>query len=296
MPSSSLAVWIARVMPRPANRSSILPIATTGRDAAVIAIEQRLARRRQRVVVAVRGARELPGRADERARDDAADAESLADQPVGDLAGAIELGHRHDVFVRGDLEHAVGRRVDDERAGPQVLGAELVDDRRAGRRLVAEHAAAGQARELVDDRRRRSRAETPGNGRSSTMPIISQWPVTESFPADASAMRPTAAAGAAGGSADRRAPRRDRGRARAASGAAAEPARRCCRACCCPRRRTPSASGNSPMPTLSSTMTMARVKGDKLAGSRRLSAVGPAGDSRLRWWRVIRRDRRTSLD
>ena len=29
-----------------------------------------------------------------------------------------------------------------------------------------------------------------GNGRSSTMPIISQWPVTESLPADASAMRP----------------------------------------------------------------------------------------------------------
>ena len=31
-----------------------------------------------------------------------------------------------------------------------------------------------------------------GNGRSSTMPIISQWPVTESFPGDASAMRPIA--------------------------------------------------------------------------------------------------------
>ena len=31
-----------------------------------------------------------------------------------------------------------------------------------------------------------------GKGRSSTMPIISQWPVTESFPGDASAMRPIA--------------------------------------------------------------------------------------------------------
>ena len=29
-----------------------------------------------------------------------------------------------------------------------------------------------------------------GNGRSSTIPIISQWPVTESLPGDASAMRP----------------------------------------------------------------------------------------------------------
>ena len=35
-----------------------------------------------------------------------------------------------------------------------------------------------------------------GNARSITMPIISQCPVTESFPADASAMRPIAAVGA----------------------------------------------------------------------------------------------------
>ena len=34
-PSSSLFVWMARVMPRPANRSSILPMATTGTCAAV---------------------------------------------------------------------------------------------------------------------------------------------------------------------------------------------------------------------------------------------------------------------
>ena len=35
MPSSSLAVWTARVTPRPAKRSSILPIATTGSPAAL---------------------------------------------------------------------------------------------------------------------------------------------------------------------------------------------------------------------------------------------------------------------
>ena len=34
-----------------------------------------------------------------------------------------------------------------------------------------------------------------GNGRSRTSPIISQWPVTESFPGDASAIRPNAARG-----------------------------------------------------------------------------------------------------
>src|SRR5919198_3092379 len=38
-----------------------------------------------------------------------------------------------------------------------------------------------------------------GKGRSRTIPIISQCPVTESFPADASAIRPTAAGGGGGG-------------------------------------------------------------------------------------------------
>jgi hypothetical protein len=57
----------------------------------------------------------------------------------------IELGNRHDLFVRRDLKHAVGGGVDDQRAGAQVLGPELVDDRGTRRRLVADHAAAGEA-------------------------------------------------------------------------------------------------------------------------------------------------------
>ena len=179
-------------MPRPAKRSSILPIATTGSRAAVSAIEQRLAGRRQRVVVAVRGAREAPGRADERPRDDAADAEPLADQLVGDLAGAIQLGDRHDLFVRGDLEDAVGRRVDDQRAGAHVLGAELVDDLGAGRGLVAEHAAAGAARELGDDLRRKPVRETSGTGGRARCPSSPSGRSPSPCPADASAIRPNA--------------------------------------------------------------------------------------------------------
>ena len=52
-----------------------------------------------------------------------------------------------------------------------------------------------RALELVDQRRAGSRAGNVGNGRSSTRPIISQWPVTESLPGDASAMRPNAPRG-----------------------------------------------------------------------------------------------------
>ena len=53
MPSASLAVGIARVMPRPANRSLTLPIDTTGMPLPRQAIEQRLAGRIERVVVPV---------------------------------------------------------------------------------------------------------------------------------------------------------------------------------------------------------------------------------------------------
>ena len=55
MPWSSLVVWTAVVMPRPANRSSILPIATTGVPAVLQPVEQRRRERRQREVAAVRG-------------------------------------------------------------------------------------------------------------------------------------------------------------------------------------------------------------------------------------------------
>ena len=136
-------------MPRPAKRSSILPIATTGIDAGGQAIEQRLAGGGQRVVAAVRGSLERSWSADERPGDDPADPEPLAYELVRDLAGAIQLRHGDDGFVGGDLEHAVCRRVHDERAGPHVLGAELVDDLRSGRRLVA------------DDTRDRSTARSP---------------------------------------------------------------------------------------------------------------------------------------
>ena len=49
-----------------------------------------------------------------------------------------------------------------------------------------------------------------GNGRSSTIPISSQWPVTESLPFERSAIRPNAAVGAAAGGMPLRSTSRDR--------------------------------------------------------------------------------------
>ena len=49
---------------------------------------------------------------------------------VGDLsrrlADPVQLGQRDHVLVRGDLQHRIGRRVQDQIAGGDVLGAQLV--------------------------------------------------------------------------------------------------------------------------------------------------------------------------
>ena len=96
-----------------------------------------------------------------------------------------------------------------------------------------------------------------GNGRSSTIPIISQWPVTESFPADASAIRPYAPVRAPSSGAGPIAATRPRPSERNVGSA------RGTRLAMLPSVSLPwspyaLASGNSPMPTLSMTMTMTR--------------------------------------
>ena len=113
-------------------------------------IEQRLADRRHRVIVTIRCALERARQADERPRDHAPQAQALDANVVGRLAPLVELRHGHDAFVRGDLEHAVGGRVDDREAGLHVLGTELVDDRGARRDHVADRLAADARLELLD--------------------------------------------------------------------------------------------------------------------------------------------------
>ena len=65
-------------------------------------------------------------------------------------AAVVELLERDRLLVRGDLEDRVGGRVDDPLARLLVLLAELLDDLRPARRLVAEHAAGGAVHERVD--------------------------------------------------------------------------------------------------------------------------------------------------
>ena len=71
-------------------------------------VEQRVPRRRQRVVPTIGCPPEMAQAADKRPRDHSPDAVALADESVCDFARAVQLWNGHDLFVRGNLEHAVG--------------------------------------------------------------------------------------------------------------------------------------------------------------------------------------------
>ena len=100
-------------------------------------------------VLAVFGAFEAAGFADEGAGDDPAHAQGVA-EAAGDLAIAVEFGHGHDLLVGGDLEDAVGGGVANQRAGLEMLLAEFLDDYRAAGGLVANQLAPGLALEISD--------------------------------------------------------------------------------------------------------------------------------------------------
>jgi hypothetical protein len=106
--------------------------------------------RRSFSVVPVRRALVVPGLADERTGDHAADGVLAGQNLARDLAALVELLERDGLLVRGDLEDGVRRRVDDPLAGALMLLAELLDDLRARGRLVAEHTAARSVHERVD--------------------------------------------------------------------------------------------------------------------------------------------------
>ena len=60
-------------------------------------------------------------------------------------------GKRNDRFMRGDLEYAVGRRIDNRPARSHVLFAEFFDNLRPRGRLVAERFAADARFERIHD-------------------------------------------------------------------------------------------------------------------------------------------------
>ena len=105
-------------------------------------IEQRLTDWIERIVMPIRGALEGARRTDKRPGDHAANAHTASDEVECDLAHPIELRNRNHLFVSGDLEHAVRRRVDDRLSGAHVFDSEPVDDLVAPCHDVAEGGSA----------------------------------------------------------------------------------------------------------------------------------------------------------
>ena len=153
-PADRLLVGGARVAAVDADaREHLLDLADrVDRDAVgAQLLEVGAAGRLEREVAAAGGALERARLAAERARDDAADGVLAAHDLARRLAGRVELGGRHLVDVRGDLEHRVGRGVDDQVAGREVLLAVVLDRVGAAVGLVEQDAAAGRVDQLVED-------------------------------------------------------------------------------------------------------------------------------------------------
>ncbi len=112
-------------------------------------------RRRHRQVAAIAGAGEVVRRvAHEGPRDHAADVVGIH-LLAGDLAEAVEPLEAEAAFVAGDLEHRVGRGIEDRLAGGDVLGTERGDDVGARGMAVAEVARQAPApHDRVEQRRR----------------------------------------------------------------------------------------------------------------------------------------------
>ncbi len=111
----------------------------------------------ERVVPTVAGAGETVGIvAKERPGDDAADGMLAVEDFAGAAAGGVEFLDGHDILMGRHLKHAVGRGVDDQVAGFEMLRAEFLDHLRAGGGPVGQDAAAGPTLEFVDDVRRKS--------------------------------------------------------------------------------------------------------------------------------------------
>ena len=144
-----------------------------------VADERKIVRpfRLEREVVSVRSALVVARLPDERPCDDAPDRVLAGEDLARDPTSLVQLFECDRLFVRRDLEHRVRRCVDDPLACLLVLLAELLDDLRPRRRLVAEHAVTGAMHEGVDhvfgetvrvgrERRRRQHAhQLPVTGR-----------------------------------------------------------------------------------------------------------------------------------
>src|SRR6266851_1528061 len=113
-------------------------------------IHQHRLRRIHGIIVPPRGPHEVSRRSRKRPRDHASHAVRPIQQFPCDFAHAVEFSDWDHLFMRGDLKHAVARRVHDWLARSYVLLAQFLDDLRAGSRLVSNRLPANLFLELFD--------------------------------------------------------------------------------------------------------------------------------------------------
>src|SRR3989442_12019189 len=130
-------------------------------------VEQHRTGRIYRIVVPARRARVSSARPIERPRNYAAHAVRTVEQFPRDFAHPVELGDRDNVFVRGDLKHAVTRCIDNWKAGAHMLIAELFDDFGTRGRLVPKRLAANLPLKFRYDVARKT---VPINGKRAVEP------------------------------------------------------------------------------------------------------------------------------
>ena len=135
-----------------ATREDVADLADAVHLLAGLAHERQVVRpaRLEREVVPVRRPDVVARLARERPGDHAADGVLAREDLARRAAAVVELLQRDRVLVRGDLEDRVRGRVDDPLPRPLVLLPQLLDDVRAGRGLVSQHAAGGLVHERVD--------------------------------------------------------------------------------------------------------------------------------------------------
>ena len=113
-------------------------------------IQEHGLRRIDGVIMPPRRPHKISGNSRERPGNDAPHAVRPVQQFARDLAHAIQLRNRNYVFMRGNLKHAVARRVHDRFPSTNVFFAELLDDFRSRRRFVSDGLSADQFLELFD--------------------------------------------------------------------------------------------------------------------------------------------------
>ena len=250
-------------MPRPANRSSILPIATTGtpaafsRSSSVGANGVRAKSRRFAVRLNAPGA-PTNGRAITRPTPCPSAASSYAISQI-----RYSSGDRDDVLVRGDLEDAVGGGVDDRLAGAMCSApsSSMIAVPEATLLPSVPRRCGARTRRSTRPGNRRENGERPIEHEPHHLPVPGDRVLARRrlrHPAEGAARRRVA--GDAAESTTRPRPRRAQRGQRSGTAFAMLPS------VLLPRSPYRSASGSSPMPTLSRTMRMTlrgRSDGDR---------------------------------